>query len=259
MFYCTRLCYRTHAANAEAVDTAADLPLFKAIGLYQLLNDDSNGWYRTVFLALLRVAFTLQAVQVVGLYYVLHDFERFANMVVLVISGFMCLAKGYVLVTNVDRAQTTLHTARYAFTSCGRRDQDPLRRCGLALSRMLRTFTVISYTTLFIWILAPYFMDGHVLITDADNTVHQYRMTINNLWIPVSASVFNRPPVWTLVYLVEGFMITINVFSWTLFDCYLITMCFVLNTQLYTLTIAYEQIGHQSLRRSLTPPLTSGL
>ncbi|XP_025420352.1 odorant receptor 46a-like [Sipha flava] len=226
--------------------TAMDVELFRVIGLMRLVRPArgrTDRWYRAAVAGLVRLAFVLQGTQVVGLYFALNDFQRFANMAVLLISGLMSLYKGHVLAANAARVWDTLRVTRFAYVTCSGRDAGRLRRTGDALRPLLRAFYVFSYLTLAMWISMPCFMHDRVPMAAPDGTVAEYRMTVNNLWIPVPPAVYNAPAVWAPVYAVEAFMVSANVFVWVLFDCYLITMCFVLNAQLRTMSAAYEKLG----------------
>lgn len=240
-----------------------DEPLFKAIGLYQLLHPAEGTrqrWYRTVYLCVLWLTFGLQCVQIVGLYFTLHDFRRFAYMTVLAVNGMMCVLKGYVLVTNADRLQAVLDVARYGFTTSGLRDPGALRRCRATLSKLLRTFVTISFSTLTVWTVTPLFMDSHVPIAQPDGTIGYYRTTIDNLWLPgMSVSLYNSTPVWATIYLMEVYICFVNVISWSLFDCYMVTTCFVLNAQFRTIAAGYETLGRSyHRRRPPSPPHPPG-
>lgn len=241
------------AANSGADATAADLRLFKVMGLYPVLTGGPAGRYRAVFLAILRVGVVLMSVQLVGLYYALGDFQHFVYMAVLVFYGFMCLSKGYVLLYNADRALSTLDAAKYAFTTFGGRGgRGPLLRCARTLSPLLRGFTVVSYLTLTVWLLVPYFMDGGTTIAGADDgeaATHRYWTSTPNLWVPVPESEYRgRATVRVVVSLIDWYMDTLNVLCWTMFDCYLGTMCYVLNAQFHGLAIGYESIGRRRRR-----------
>lgn len=93
-------------------------------------------------------------------------------------------------------------------------------------------------------------MDEYVPFAKLDGTVGHYRTSIFNMWFPLSESLYNRLPVWTLVYAVEAFVGSVDVYNWLLFDCYLVTMCMVLTAQFETMSTAYETLG----RRQQSPP-----
>ncbi|XP_050054942.1 odorant receptor 46a-like [Aphis gossypii] len=226
--------YETVDASREADDgrwaredggTAVDVGLFKAIGMYQLLypaecglNDGGHG-YRTAVLAAMGLVLGLQSMQVCRLYLARHDIQMFANMGMLVVYGFMCLLKGHTTATNASRICVTLDAARYAFTGCGGRDPSVMRRCRATLSTILRTFVALSFGTLVVWVIIPWF---------------------------VASEYDDMPTVWAVVYVVESIIFTVNVFLWTSFDCYLVTMCFVFDALFRTMSAGYEKLGHAS-------------
>jgi hypothetical protein len=119
-------------------------------------------------------------------------------------------------VANADRMCATLEATRYAFTGCGGRDPSELRRCRATLSAILRTFVALSFGTLFVWVLIPWFM---------------------------ASEYDDMPYVWAVVYVVESIILTVNVFCWTSFDCYLVTMCFVFDALFRTMSTGYETLG----------------
>ncbi|KAE9532665.1 hypothetical protein AGLY_009746 [Aphis glycines] len=216
---------RTVARNPAEKDdanggTVLDVELFKSIGMYQLLRPVECGLdvgrCRSAALVVVFMTLGLQSMQVARLYLARHDFQMFANMAVLVINGLMCLLKGYMVVANADRMCSTLDAARYAFTGCGGRDPSELRRCRATLSTILRTFVALSFGTLFVWVLIPWFM---------------------------ASEYDDMPTVWAVVYVVESTILTVNVFCWTSFDCYLVTMCFVFDALFRTMSTGYETLG----------------
>ncbi|XP_022167615.1 uncharacterized protein LOC111031819 [Myzus persicae] len=237
--------------------TAVDVMLFKTIGLYQLLCPADRGGYSVRFRRLLMTAlglsFALHSFQVPCLYYALNDLQRFAYMAAVIIYGMMCSFKGYVLVTNADRLWLVLDAAGYAFTGCGHRDPSKLRRCRATLSALLRTFVALSYGTLVVWIALPFFVDEYTGVTNLDGTVTRYRTTIHNMQFPVPLTVYNSRPFWALIYFTEVFVCIVNVFIWSLFDCYLVTMCFVLNAQFHTMSAGYCTLGSRRRRESSQP------
>ncbi|XP_025196562.1 odorant receptor 22c-like [Melanaphis sacchari] len=205
--------------NADG-GTVVDVRLFKSIGVYQLLHPVECGidavLWRTVALVVVCLTLGLQSMQVCRLYLARHDFQMFANMAVLVINGLMCLFKGYLVVVNADRMCATLDAARYTFTGCGSHDPSELRRCKVTLTVILRTFVALSFGTLFVWVIIPWFM---------------------------TSEYDDQPVVWAVVYVVESIILTVNVFCWTSFDCYLVTMCFVFDALFRTMSTGYGTLG----------------
>lgn len=233
-------------------ETAVDVKLFKTIGLYQLLRPSKTGWYRTILRAILWLIFSVHIVQTIGLYFVLNDLERFMFMTVMILNSLMCLFKAYVMVTNADQLWSILDVARYAFTSCSSQNTSEMHRCGATVSVLLRIFTVISYSSLVVWIATPWFMEEYVSVINMDGTVSYHRTTIYNQWYPVSDAVYNSPLVWTLIYTIEVAVCCTNVFSWSLFDCYVLTTCFFLKAHFHTLSAGCEGLGRG--RQHLSSP-----
>ncbi|XP_060878596.1 odorant receptor 2a-like [Metopolophium dirhodum] len=242
--------------------TIVDNGLFKAICLHQILDPAKGGnrYYRLAFMVVMWVSLSVQIIQSVGLYFAVNDLQRFAFTTTMIFNALLCLSKGYVLVTNADRVRASLEVARYGFTSSGARDQRLMRRSRAVLSTVLRTFAVLSWVTCFIWALTPLFaMDEYLQLTNANGTVSRYRVTIYNVWLPVPATVYNETIVWSLVYAVEVVVCFVNVFSWLLFDSYVVTMCFTFNAQFRTVAASSTIIGHRGVSpRSPSPHATDG-
>jgi len=246
------------AAPATASEdlTIVDDRLFKAICLHQILHPahGSNRYYTVAFKAAMWLTFCVQIVQLVGLFFAVNDLQRFAFTTTVVSNAFLCLFKGYVMVVHADRLLSGLETVRYDFTSCSARNQRTVHRSRAVLSKVLRTFAVISWVTCVIWATTPLLTTGDYLpLTNNDGTVSRYRVTIYNVWLPVPVTVYNATPVWALVYAVETISCFFNVFSWLLFDCYVVTMCFAFNAQFHTLSASYGTIGHRDHFGSPTP------
>nr|UMT69221.1 odorant receptor 22 [Myzus persicae] len=206
--------------NCKDSGTIVDVDLFKAIGVYQLLHPVEcgldSGLCRMAVKIIVGLTLGLQSIQVCRLYLARYDIPMFANMGVLVVYGLMCLFKGYTLATHADRICTTLEVARYSFTSCGGRYPSLMRQCRARLSTILRTFVGLSFGTLFVWLIIPWFL---------------------------TSEYDDKPIVWAVVYVVESIIFTVNVFCWTSFDCYLVTMCFVFEAVFRTMSYGYENVG----------------
>lgn len=220
----------------DSGETVVDVNLFKRIGLYQLLrpsesdgDHDCGKQYRTAILVILCLTFGMQIVQSVRLYWALDDIQQFLFLASVLITGLMCILKGYVMVTNAKHLWSVLDVATYAFTTAGCQDPSILRQCRDTLSIWLHTFVVLSYCTLAFWNAAPWF---------------------------VGSAIYESPVIWTLVYLMEAFILTVNVFCWLLFDCYFVTITFVLRAQLLTIAAGYESVGR---RRQLSRPKSPSL
>lgn len=239
--------------------TIVDNKLFKAICLHQILDptDGGNRYCRLVLMAFMSVSLGVQIVQLVGLYFAVSDLQRFAFTTTMVSYGFLCMTKGYILLMNADRLRDSLEVARYEFTSCSTRDQRMVRRSRAVLSTVLRTFAVFSWFTCIIWVLTPLFvMDDYLQVTNADDTVSNYRVTIFNMWLPVPVYMYNSTPIWSLVYMVEVVACLFTSFSWLLFDSYVVTMCVTFNAQFRSVSASCATIGHRHCFPSLSPHIT---
>lgn len=204
--------------------TMVDVRLFKIIGLYQILNPAAGKGHRqrTVMLTFICLIFGLQTVQIARAYAAINDIQVFVFQLVVVIYTFLCLFKGYVIVANADVLYDVLDVARYSFTSCGHRHPDALRECRNMLRTLLRTFLGFSYVTLISWLAFPENRTQTAEQSDVDDTESTYLS-----WI----------------FALETATLTFNMFCWLLFDSYMITVCYALNTQFRILTACYETIG----------------
>jgi len=237
----------TAPASSEDL-TIVDNKLFKAICLRQILDPTNGGnrFCRLVLMAFMFVSLSVQIIQSIGLYFAVNDLQRFAFTTTTLSHAFLCMTKDYVLLTHADKLRDSLEVARYEFTPCGARDQRMLRQSRAVLSTVLRTFTVLSWVTCFIWASAPLFMmDEYLQVTNIDGTVSRYRVTIFNMWLPVSVAVYNATPIWSLIYMVEVIACLFTSFSWLLFDSYVVTMCVTFNAQLRTVSASCATIGHR--------------
>lgn len=232
--------------NRQSDDTAVDVALFETIGMFRMLRDDTKTWKRAAVSCIILTT-AMHTLQMVGLYYTLNDFNRLMYMFMLVVYGMLCNYKLYVLVVNADRVLDVLGTASFRFVTCTGRDPVPLRRCRAVLRTALRTFVLSSYVTVVMWVAAPLIgvADYRVPVVQPDGTVAEYRMTINNLWLPVSVDTFNWRPVWAVAYAIESYIILFNATCWCWFDSFLFTGCFVFNAQFHSLANAYEQLGRR--------------
>lgn len=233
-------------------NTMVDVKLFKAIGLYQLLEPvERSGFsqrFRTAYLTVLWVTTGLLIMQSVRLYLTLGNLQTFVYSAMLITVGLNCIIKGYVMVTNANRLRSVLDVALYGFTLCGCRDQVEFNRYRDFLFTRLRVYAIFNFVTLIIWLSVPFFINEYMSFTKMDGTVGHYRQTILNFWIPVSENTYNWIPVWTLIYTIESVISSMYIFSFILFDCYLITACMALSAQFRTLSAAYETLGPSSLK-----------
>lgn len=224
-----------------------DVWLCKKIGLYQLLNSDDGvvgtfrEWYRTAALVSIRLMFVTYVVQIVGLFFSDNDFTSFIYSLTLIFVGLMTAIKGYTFVKHSDQLWSIAEIAGYGFTRSGRRDPTEMVRCKKTLSLVLRLYVILNYSTLFTWLMAPVYINDQFR-TNKDGTVSLFRTTIYDFWIP-----FYRQPYmsfgYAAVYMFEAYVCCLNVFIWTIYDSYVMTMCFVLNANFRTVASGYGKVG----------------
>lgn len=242
---------RTDGVQGDTESDAADVKLFYAIGLGQLLRLFSESQYgvyghryRTIGLAVVWLITAFHGMQLVRLYLTLDDFQLFPYVLMLLVTGLNGAFKGFVLVSNADRLCAIMSAVRPGYTSCGRRDPSHLHRCRKPLAVWLHTIAVSMLVTLVVWIIAPWVAEDYVSFVRLDGTVGHYRPSVYNFWIPVSESAYNWTPVWSLIYGTEVFVSFANAFYWSVLDWYSVTMCVVLNAQFNSLSDAYAELGN---------------
>jgi len=234
----------------EDPPTVVDGTLFKAIGLDQLLRRPATvggcfvDWtYRTCLLTATRLIVGLMFTQAVRVYLTLGDLQMFLPTVLLIAIAFNGMFKGHVMVTHADRLHDVLDVAQYGYTAAGRADPSKLRRCRTAMSVWLRVFVANMAVSVIVWTVIPLIINDPVPFPKLDGTVGRYRQTAHNWWYPVSEAMFNWTPVWAAICVVETAVCSLNVFCWTLFATYTVTVCEALSAQFRTLTVAYETLG----------------
>ncbi|VVC26167.1 Olfactory receptor, insect [Cinara cedri] len=237
-------------ATVDGDGNMVDVKLFKIIGLYQILRpapqDGRTGRkYQKTLMAVMWLMLMTYIIQISALYFAMNDFQRLAHQTLVLSVCVVTWIKGYLLIWNADRMWPVLELGRYAFTSSGHRDPSKLIQCHATLSTMVRLFAAFYYWVLVAWLASPFFIHEPTKIIHLDGTVSKHRMTVLNLWMPLSEAEYNSTKYWAVVYGIEVMTCTINVFIWTMFDCYIMTVCFVLEAQFRTLEIAYTEIGHR--------------
>lgn len=246
----------TNAAEADTPGsryvrdgTVVDVKLFGAIGLTQILNPAGAGGLRTAVWTGFWAVFGMVVVNVWALYRASGDFQRFTYLIMVLTYTYTCLVKAYALLTDSRRLRAVLDVARYAYTSCGRRNQSRLTRCRAYLRALLRVYVVFNLFGGFVWLLTPVFAYQRVVVVvvvGLTGTVHHYRMNIINLWVPLSEAAYNSPGGWTLVYGYESFVALFTMCVRLMFDCYLLTVCFALTAQFGTVVAGYETLGRST-------------
>lgn len=240
------------AATEDAGSDLVDVRLFKAIGLYSVMEPvpDSRRAlkYRKAFAACVWLMLGTCVTQLGALYFMLKDFERLSQIVLVVNVSLTTCSKGYVLVRHPDRMWRVLELARYTFTTSGRRDPSELIRCRSALATLGRTFVALNYCVLFVWLSSPFFIREPLRVVHRDGTVAEHRAAVQNLWTPLSDDTYNSTPCWTIIYCFEVYIGAFNVFVWVIFDCYMMAVCLVLNAQFRTVTAAYQTLGNRRHR-----------
>lgn len=248
-----------NCSQYDVDETVMDMKLFKAIGLYQLLQPAASGGLsqrtRKAILAVLWLTAGLLIMQFFRLYLTLDDLQTCVYSAMVMTIGMNCIYKGYVMVTNAERLRAVLDVTLYGFTSCGGRDPSELRRCQEILFFWLRMFVKLSCIATIAWIVMPLLMIEYLPYAKLDGTVGYYRQTILNYWFPVSEAIYNWMPVWILIYMIETVVSLTNISYMMLFDSYLITVCMVLSAQFRTMSAAYKTLGSSS-PRSLSHPLS---
>lgn len=230
-------------------DTIMDIWLFKTIGLYRLLWHDGNGGAyrnrcRTVLLVFTAVMVTVYTLQIVGMYTVIDDFPRLMYIFLLIAVGYTCAFKAYLLYRRADLLRSALELAGYGFTSSGRRDPSEMIRCRDTLSQVLRVLASINYVTLAAWLVFPLFIQQSGLA--ADKPAVLYSDTVYNFWLPRAEKAHDSTLGYVAIYTFEMAACAYNVIVWTMFDCHMMTMCFVLNSNFRTMAADYRTLGHAS-------------
>lgn len=225
-----------------------DVQLFKIIGLYHLLWPTASVGafgirFRKVLLVASALIFGTYAVQIAVIYLAIDDFPRLAYMLLLITVAYTCLFKAYVLLRYADKMWSILELAGYTFTSSGRRDSSVLIRCRYTLSTVLRVFVGLNYCTLISWLISPLFIHEPVSVTILDGTIVHYRTAVFNLWTSLSEQVYNSPLGFATIYLIECFVCSYNLLLWTVFDCYVMTVCYVIHANFRTVIAAYKTLG----------------
>jgi len=230
--------------------TVVDGTLFKAIGLHQLLWRPATvsgcSFYQTYRICLLTAMWLstgLMFTQAMRVYLTLGDMQTFLLTVVSVAVMSDTMFKGHVMVTRAVELGGVLDVAQYWYTAGGRADPSELRRCRTTLSVWLRVFVAYNTVSFIVWTATPWFIDDTVPFAKLDGTVGRFRQTVLNWWYPVSETAFNWTPVWTAICALETAVCSLNVFCWTLFQCYTVTACEALSAQFRTVTAAYETLG----------------
>lgn len=223
--------------------------LFKAIGLYQLLQNSSKcgreNRYRKYSIICLWLTFVAICLLPVRLYLDSNDLQLFQFE--LMVTGNMIIdaIKGYLVIVNADKIWDFLEAARYGFTG-GRQDPSRIHRCRYLLSIWLHAYIILVIGTVILWILTPLFAREYLQLTKMDGTTGNYRASVINLWYPVTESMYNWLPIWAMIYMYEAFMFTVYMVFVLFYDLFLITMCVIFVVQFESLSAAYETLGHQN-------------
>jgi len=228
------------STSIEHDGTAVDVKLFETIGLYKLMRPASRGGdrYRKAGFAVLCwavaalvVAATTQFVQFNWMIQKnMYDIRHIVYAPILFTYGTMCVYKGLTVIKHGDRMRSTLDVAKYEYTSIGRRDATELRQCRGRVSVWLRVYVVFSMLTVLMWCVEPW-----TTAAVEDGGAHAV-------------------VVWAMYNIAETCVICINTVCYSMFDCYLVTVCFVLNAQYRSVARAYSSIGWHSRQQSSSKP-----
>lgn len=250
----------TEAVTVDSNKTIVDEKLFKIIGLYYVLSPTQDGRsehkYRKILIVVSLLMLAIFITQIGALYFALNDFQRLAHMIMVLSFCLITCFKGYVLVRNANRMWPVLELGRYSFTSSGHRDPSKLIQCRAVVFTMVRLFAMFNYCVLAVWLVSPFFIHEPITIIHLDGTVSKHPTVILNVWVPLSEAKYNSPPYWTVIYGIEVLITIFNVIVWTMFDCYMMTVCFVLDAQFRTVATAYQTTGQHHLRDDSTLPTT---
>lgn len=204
-----------------AVDTA----LFRAIGLHQLLRSDKTP--RMAFAACQWYALLTIVTQMVEVYHTTDDPVWFTTLTTLCVYTVLNVFKGRTIMTYGEAMQSVLDVGRYNGPSTS-----------------LRVYVAIGLVLLVVWMISPFLMD---------NAADEYRQTIFNFWMPMPMSVYNCTFIWALIYVAEALLACIIMYTGLLFDCYLFTICFMLDAQFRALFVGYKKVGRSRFLRPAWP------
>lgn len=239
----------TTAAGAREYDPVVDVRLFKAIGLHRVLHGGgggADGPFRRACLALLCAASAVHAAQVAWLPAASHDFPRLTYTAVMLAYGLMTSLKGFALLGHAPRLLAVLDATG---ATPRRRPASTLLRpvAAAAAATLLRPAVAACYGTYAFWAAAPWFLlDERVAVPRADGTVARYRATVNNMWYPMPETAHNSPAGWAALYAAEALVGLVDVAAWTLFDCYLVTVCLALDARFRAVAAGYATLGRET-------------
>lgn len=226
-----------NADNCVDDETALDLALFKVIGLNRILSNGAvANWIQTICLWISCLIIAMEVVQLIGLYTTVEDLKRFSSLAVATVSGIIVGFEGIVLATKADRLRDVLDVALYRYTACVHRRPTIMRQTSALWSTLLRTWTMIIYSTFVVWITSPLFTD------DVAKSMY------NIMLIPgMSETAYKWKSVWVTIYATEVVTTMVKTIIVAMFDCYLFSVCFAFKAQFLTLAAGYATIGHQKL------------
>lgn len=237
-------------------DTVMDTKLFGIIGLRRLLCRTEDGGYdertRKRCLMLVWLIIGYYSAQFAWLYDAVHDVPYDMYTIMMLTYSITCAIKGHALVRHAIRLGSVMDACRFSFTTCGARRPAALRRCRDTVSRLLRVFVVLMAATFSTWAVTPLVWPTQVSVALKDGTVAHYRSTVFSMWFPLPQHAHNSLYGWVVLYAIEVFSYVSIMTTFTLFDCYLITIIFGLDAQFRNVSASCQTLGRRFRRpRSL--------
>lgn len=223
------------------------MKLIKYIGLYHLLNPHITQIRGYNVYHIINVCFGLLIVAVstlgpFGLYYLTNDVVAFMLSFGMFINHLFCVCKVFTIIYYAKDLWICSEIGSFNCLSYQYYNKSILktrRRQSTIISYGIIIIVILAFIT---WIPSPYiFNETMITIKKIDGSLKKYRINLFNLYFIFAAETYNK--YYIVFYIIENTIGSIFLYFTTVFDIFLVLMCFALFSQLETISDGIESLG----------------
>lgn len=238
-------------------DVTINLPLFKMFRFYHLFDTGSAKIFNVNVYRLVCVLIT-SAVQIVLAYGISGFFvdtgDEIDDVLVLHLLFYymincMCLFKIIVFVYKADRIWDLFDVSRVEFLGSGpcREHTEILRKYGALSTRITNFFSGYAIVATVEWALLPLALNAYAYANDAGSKRFE---NIFNFLFPVNTFAYNH--YYLAFYLMELTVTVFLVYTYVVFDIFIISFCYTIIAHYEVIGLAFENIGYNRPKSSST-------
>lgn len=239
----------------KSQDVAINLELMKRCGIFQMINKNNKtifNWnpYRISFFAFAVYIQCLVLFIISGLFIKTNVIKSNEFEIILSLHSsvqlFLCLWKIFIFLYKINTTDFTVlfDVTRLNFMTSKRccKHIIIMRKCRKKIIKTTNCFFYFMNLLIVEWILCPLVINKFMTDENANQSCLQ---NIFNFRYPIAPHTYNQ--YYVIFFVIETTIILFIPYAIFIFDVYVLSLCFIINTQFEVLSRAFESIGHEEI------------